>query len=181
MSRLAIILAALHLANPQLSKPVQRNLAHAISIEAERAHIDPLLMISVFWHESGVRAGAVSKDGEDYGLGQIRARYIGACRKDADPVNHPSQACLAVKSSLLNPNYNVRTTAQVIAKWRTTCREATGTKALAHRWLSGYAGESRPPLTLCGQQKQGGRWRGLPQSSRVRSILSRYKRLLRLR
>lgn len=181
MSRLAIILAALHLANPQLSKPVQRNLAHVIAVEADRAHVDPLIMIAVFWHESGVRSGAVSADGEDYGLGQIRARYIGACRNDTDPVNHPSQACLAVKANLLNPNYNVRVTAEVIAKWRTTCRTATGAKALAHRWLAGYAGESRPPQTLCGQRKVGGRWRDLPQSSRVRSILSRYKRLLRLR
>ncbi len=179
MSSLAIILAALHLANPQLAKPVRHNLAHVIAVEAERAHVDPLLMIAIFWHESGVRSGAVSADGEDYGLGQIRARYIGACRHDADPLNNPSQACLAVKSSLLNPNYNIRVTAQVIAKWRKTCQEETGTRALPHRWLSGYAGESRPPVVLCGQRKVAGRWRDLPKSGRVRNILHRYKRLLR--
>lgn len=180
MSRLAVIIAALHLANPTLSKPVRQNMAKTIAIEAERAHVDPLLMVAVFWHESGVRRGAVSKDGEDYGLGQIRARFIGACRHDEDPVHNPSEECLAVKASLLDANYNIRVTAQVISKWRKTCRETTGTKALPHRWLSGYAGESRSGA-MCGQRKVGGRWRDLPQSSRVRNMLRLHKRLLQLR
>jgi hypothetical protein len=95
-------------------------------------------------------------------------------------LNNPSQACLAVKTSLLNPYYNTQVTTQVIAAWRKTCRTETA-RASVHQWLSGYAGESRPPAVMCGQQKLAGRWRDLHPSERVSSILNLHRRLLRLR
>lgn len=176
----AAIVAALAVANPHLSKPVRESYARTILVESKREAVDPLMMVAIFWHESGVRAGAVSRDGEDYGLGQIRARFYGACRQDADPVGAPSDECRAVKARLLEPAYNIRMTAQAVSKWRTTCREVTGTKATSPRWLAGYAGESRPGQGIwCGQRKVRGRWADLPSGPGVADILRKHRRLQR--
>jgi site-specific DNA-cytosine methylase len=174
---IAVIIWALSAANPSLSAPVAKRYAKTIQVEAKRHHIDPFTLVAIFWHESGVRARAVSRDGEDYGLGQIRARFIGACAKDADPVKKPSAACRAVKSRLLEPTHNIKTTALHISKWRKLCRKKTGRSALFHRWLSGYGGVKG----TCGQRKVKGKWRDLPRHPGVRSIIQCRKDLLRKR
>ena len=87
----------------------------------------------------------VSADGEDFGLGQIRARWVGACRGDADPVHDPSPGCRAAKMGLLEGDANLRRMAVIISANRELCRDKTG-KADLPRWLAGYEGLNRPSL-----------------------------------
>jgi hypothetical protein len=76
-------------------------------------------------------------------LAQIRARYIGACRDDADPVTRPSAKCRAVKRALLDPENNIRTMSTLIANNRKLCKQKTGS-AQFHQWLASYQGLNFP-------------------------------------
>jgi hypothetical protein len=83
----------------------------------------------------------VSKDGEDFGLAQVRARYIGACRQDKNPRWHPSEACRAVKERLLEPEENIAVMGQIIAGHRKICRQKAGNASLLG-WLASYQGSN---------------------------------------
>jgi hypothetical protein len=176
----AIIAAAIGLCSPSMSKPSATAYARVLRAEAESHYFDPLSGVAIIWHESGWRSGAISRDGEDFGLGQIRARFIGACTKDADPIGAPSPGCRAVRASLLDGAYNIRLMAKQITRWRKLCRKKTGRPALFHRWLQGYGGYSKPKRGLwCGQQKSKGRWRDKPTPRQVQVILQCRRQLIR--
>ncbi len=117
--------------------------ATALQREAQEHHFDPFTGVALIHRESHWHPSAVSKDGEDYGLAQIRARYIGACRSDLDPVNHPSEACKRVKRSLLDGVHNIRVMATLITRNREFCRSKTGTAFFA-QWLASYEGRNYP-------------------------------------
>jgi hypothetical protein len=140
---LDVIVAAILLSRPDMAE--DEALRHArVLREVARDHaFDPLTGVAIVRHESGWQSATISKNGEDYGLAQIRARYIGACRDDADPLRHPSKECQAVKHSLLDPETNLRTMGELIAEHRTLCRKKTGSAAL-HRWLASYQGRNYP-------------------------------------
>jgi hypothetical protein len=117
--------------------------AKALAAEAEKHDFDPLTAVAIIHFESRWRPNAVSPDGEDWGLGQIRARWLSACRDDEDPVHRPSEACLAAKQSLLVPENNIRRMAAIISANRELCKERAGAGDLPH-WLAGYEGLSAP-------------------------------------
>ena len=167
----AVIVWAIGVAAPGVPESTATVYAERIQKEAKRYEIDPFTLVSIIRNESRFRASAVSKDGEDHGLGQIRARFYGACRKDADPVKNPSDACKAVKSMLLHGPTNIGHVARAIDRWRKTCRKITGKPALFKRWLHGYGGMgSFKRGIMCGQKKnRRGKWRDLP----VRKLLKR--------
>ena len=174
---IAVIVWAIGVAAPNLPDPVAKSYAQRIHVESKRYKIDPFTLVSIIRHESRFRASAISKDGEDYGLGQIRARYRGACRKDKDPVNNPSPACKAVKARLLHGPTNIGSVARAIDRWK-TCRKITGKPALFARWLHGYGGMgSFKRKILCGMKKRKGKWRDVPVRPLLKRIIN-YRRML---
>ena len=140
---LDVIVAAILLARPDMAQ--DEALRHAkVLREVAREHaFDPLTGVAIIRHESGWQPQTISSNGEDYGLAQIRARYIGACKNDADPLEHPSKECQAVKRSLLDAETNIRTMGKLIGEHRELCRKKTGSRAL-HRWLASYQGRNYP-------------------------------------
>lgn len=140
---LAIIVSAILLSRPELAREEAERLAKVVQEEAKARSFDPLTMVAIVHAESGWQPATVSPNGEDYGLGQIRARFVGACKSDPDPLNAPSEACRAVKESLLDAEANLRTMAQLISENRKLCLAKTKSAALP-RWLASYQGLNFP-------------------------------------
>jgi len=174
---------AIKRSNPGLSQKVRLLYARLVIKQAKRHDFDPFTAVAIAHSESRWRPGAISPDGEDYGLGQIRARFQLGCRDDADPVSHPDEDCRAAKARLLSPAYNLAMMGSAITAWRELCRDkkrGTGRPALFHRWLAGYGGMHRPKAGIrCGQKKVRGRWKDLPLRPRLRAIIEHRKQLIR--
>jgi len=155
--------------------------AQIIAEGSQKLGIDPLMVIYIAKHESGWLQNAVSPDGEDYGLGQIRARYRPACSKDKDPVHAPSAVCKEEKKELLDGAYNLQVMFSAIEFWLTFCKAKTG-KATEEAFLWAYSGLNRPKQgKWCGQQAmEGGKWVPLATHSLVKTFLAG-RRALRLR
>ena len=140
---LATIVAAILLSRPELAPEEASRWAAVVRSEAQARGFDPLSLVALVHTESGWNPAAVSPSAEDYGLGQVRARFVGACKHDADPLNDPSAECRAVKESLLDPEQNLRVVAQLITDNRKLCLEQTKSAALP-RWLASYQGLNFP-------------------------------------
>jgi hypothetical protein len=144
---LAVIVSAILLSRPTLPPAEAARYARIVAEEARKHDFDPLTAVSIVHFESRWMPGAVSPDGEDWGLGQIRARWLSACRDDADPVHDPSDACRAAKQTLLVPEVNLRRMSFIITANRELCKARAGSGDLPH-WLAGYEGLSRPSLDV---------------------------------
>jgi hypothetical protein len=164
----AVIAAAIHIVSPSMGKAARTSYAKTIRATAHKHQLDPLTIVSIAWHESSFRPGAVSPDGEDYGLMQIRARFVKGCRgKDQE-----SKSCKAAKSRLLNGHHSIRSAGAMITRMRKLCRKRTKRSALFHRWMGLYAGLNHPRLrgVWCGQRlvtvgkgrKRRQVWRDIP-------------------
>lgn len=181
MTRVATIVAMLLSLHPGLPLQQAQRYAAIIDSEGRRQGIQAVTTVALVSHESHWRARAESRDGEDIGLGQIRARYVGACRHDPDPVHNPRRECLRVRESLRYGEYNLRLTIAVLTRWRKTCRKQTG-RSWARDVLSGYAGLSHPSKRQwCGRAFRRGRWVALPLHKGVADVLRLRARLLRSR
>lgn len=148
---LALVIAAIQIANPSLSAHTERRYAELIRDEAERRYFDPYTGVAIIWNESRFHPGLVSRHGEEEyaGLAQIRLRNFAACRASVD-----APACAAERSRLLQPDQNIRAMGAAIAANRALCRRRTGSAPFAG-WLSGYQGhgaactiKTPPRLTL---------------------------------
>jgi hypothetical protein len=139
----ATIVSAILLSRPAMDPEQAEHFAKVLQTEAKEHGFDPLTVVAMVHFESGWNPAVVSQNGEDYGLGQVRARFIGACRDDTDPLTSPSAECQAVKRSLLEAETNLRTVAQIITDSRKLCLEKTGSAALP-RWLASYQGLNFP-------------------------------------
>lgn len=140
---LAVIVAAIQLRHPEVPNADAERYARALREQAEIHDFDPLTGVAIISHESRFHPDARSKSGEDYGLAQIRARYIGACKGTRDPVRHPTAACREVQKQLLDPEQNIKQMAELIARNRKFCQAKVGSSALA-RWLASYQGRNNP-------------------------------------
>ena len=70
---------------------------------SKKCEIDPLSLVSFFWHESGWRASAIGDSGRAIGLGQSWSwLYSSECKKD-----RKSKACEGKRVALLNPANNI--------------------------------------------------------------------------
>lgn len=123
--------------------------AQAMSEAAKRHDFDPLVGVSIIHFETHWIPSLVSADGEDHGLGQIRARYVGACRNDADPVGAPSEACMREKQALLDGVANIERMGVIIEQNRTFCRAKNAGKATEASWLALYQGYGRDHGKWC--------------------------------
>lgn len=113
----------------------------ALQQAAQQHDFDPLTGVAIIHHESRFTPHAISPNKEDYGLAQIRARFVEECRKDKDPLRRPSAACAAAKQRLLDPNANIRRMAEIITYNKSFCKRKTGSDDLA-RWLASYQGRN---------------------------------------
>jgi hypothetical protein len=138
-----VIVSAILMSRPTMPIGEARHYAHVLAEEAEKHAFDPLTVVAIVHFETHWRPNLVSPDGEDYGLGQIRARFWGACRDDDDPVHHPSEACLAAKASLLDGATNLRHVSTIITANRELCKEKSKSANLPN-WLAGYEGLNSP-------------------------------------
>lgn len=140
---LFIIVAAILLSRPGVSEEEATTWAEVLQREAQEHDFDPLTGVAIIATESGFQPDAISQSGEDYGLGQIRARYVGACKRDSDPLNHPSPDCKQEKARLLEAEHNIEVMADLITRNRKLCKEKTGSATLP-RWLASYQGRNYP-------------------------------------
>ncbi|MDI1442898.1 hypothetical protein [Polyangium sp. 6x1] len=140
---IAVLVAGMLLSRPGMPKDEANRYARVLAEVAAARGFDPLVAVAIVHFETQWRPSLVSADGEDYGLGQVRARYAGACRDDADPVNAPSEACQRAKDSLLDGVTNLRRMGAIIGANMEFCKAKTGS-AKAERWLSGYQGYGDP-------------------------------------
>ena len=138
-----VLVSAILLSRPTMPKPEAARYATVLNQVALEHDFDPLTAVAIIHFETHWRPSLVSPDGEDYGLGQVRGRYLSACRGDEDPVGAPSAACQAAKANLLDGTFNIRRMAMIITANRAMCRERTGT-AWAPQWLAGYQGYNSP-------------------------------------
>jgi hypothetical protein len=140
---LSVIVSAILLSRPAMLPVEATRYARVLQEEAQKHAFDPLTVVAIVHFETRWHPGLISPDGEDYGLGQVRARFWGACRGDADPVSHPSDACRATKAALLDGATNLRRIAAIITANRVLCKQKTGTADLP-QWLAGYEGLNAP-------------------------------------
>lgn len=143
----AILVSAITMSRPGISEREATHYARVLNEVAAAHQFDPLTAVAIVHFETRWQPGLVSPDGEDHGLGQVRARYVGACKGDADPVNAPSPECAAVKRSLLDGATNLRRMGVIIAANRELCRAKTGS-GRADRWIAGYQGRNFPSRGL---------------------------------
>jgi len=136
---LAVIVALIGYSAPGLPHVAKVRYARVIQKQAHKRHFDPATYVALVEHESHWRAGTESADGEDIGLGAIRARYVSACRRDPQPVKSPGKACLAVRESLRNGEHNIRVMARTLSSKRKWCKQRTGT-AWIWQTIGAYGG-----------------------------------------
>lgn len=174
----AITLAIQLASSPSMSKSTAASYASVVQTEAKDRSFDPFTLVAIVHSESRWHASAVSKDHEDIGLGQVRARFIGACRSDPDPVKSPGKDCAAVRAALKQGAYNLRVAASLITQNRKFCTKKTGKPALWKYWLASYGGRNRPSQNVwCGQRLVKGRWIDLPVHKNMWKVM-RYRAYL---
>jgi hypothetical protein len=175
----AMVAWAILKTRPNMPPAQLKNYARAVVKYADRTAYDPLLAVAIAHHESKWRPSAVSRDGEDIGLGQIRARFVGACRRDPSPVKAPGKACRAVRARLKVGAYNIKLIFAYLKAWRELCKTKTGSGKVL-RVLAGYGGLSRPRLgRWCGARKRAGRWTDQKLPRAVTRIYNRWHDLRR--
>lgn len=138
---IATIAFAIRFGHPEVSEEDANRYAVALQAEAERNDFDPLTGVAIIHRESRFTPRAISRDGEDFGLAQVRARYVGACRQDKNPRWKPSEACKAVKERLLEPEENIAVMGQIIAGHRKLCKQKVGNASFLG-WLASYQGSN---------------------------------------
>lgn len=140
---IALLISAITMSRPSIPKDEATRYAKVLNEIASKNDFDPLIAVAMIHHESRWLPSIASDDGEDFGLGQIRARFIGACKDDEDPVHAPSDACKAVKANLLTGEHNLRAMGGIIAANKKMCTQKRGSNK-ADFWIAGYQGLSQP-------------------------------------
>jgi hypothetical protein len=146
---IALLVSAILTSRPTMPTDEATRYAQALSEAAKRHDFDPLVGVAIIHFETHWIPSLVSADGEDHGLGQIRARYVGACRNDADPVGAPSEACLREKQALLDGVANIAHMGTIIERNRTFCRAKNAGKSTEASWLALYQGYGRDHGRWC--------------------------------
>jgi Transglycosylase SLT domain len=119
------IVLAIQLSSPHMPTVQAEAYAKLIKKRSEQVDADPLLVISVIAHESRWNPNAVSKDGADVGLMQIRASNYGGPRND-----------------LFNPEININAGTDIMNKARDYCRKKLKREPRNEEYMALYAGES---------------------------------------
>jgi len=164
----AVIVAALHLLAPQMSRGTREMYANVLRKEGAAYHVDPLLVASLVQHESRWRQNA--DNGQCVGLGQVCLRTQAAC---ATGLATPE--CQARRRQLLDGPTNLHVVAGMLAGWTKKCKEWTG-HAAPRYVVAGYAGVDGHGVR-CGQVRKGGVWHQVKMRKAVREIMTIYKQV----
>lgn len=140
---IALIIAAIRLSRPDIPDEEAERYAKTLLEEAKEHRFDPFTGVAIIHYETAWLPKLVSKSGEDIGLSQIRARYVGGCKGDPDPVRNPSPACKREKERLLDGQENIREMARIITENRKFCKKKVGS-ARFERWLASFQGRNYP-------------------------------------
>jgi len=115
---IAIQLSAAHIL------PVRINsFAQSIQDNAVKYDFDPFIEVAIIAHESKFNELVISKDKQDYGLMQIRAKYYGGN-----------------KTYLLTGENNINVGSYIISKDKEYCRRVLKREPTTQEWLSVYHG-----------------------------------------
>lgn len=123
---------AIRLIMPNMPNASAQAYTDIINQEAEKLDISPLVIVGIIKHESGFDAKAISPDGEDYGLMQVRARYYGGDR-----------------TALLNPVVNIRAGSHIIKEDINMCRKFLHREPEYQEWLACYTGSCVNAAHMC--------------------------------
>jgi hypothetical protein len=129
---LSAALIAIHLTHPTLSEKVAVQYADAIDQQAIVAGVDPLSFVAVIERESKFRSSAISYDGLDYGLMQIRTTYY----------HHP-------KNWLFNPIHNIQVGTHIVRDNVKMCAAHLGREPELGEWYACYRGECGRKVNFC--------------------------------
>ncbi len=182
----AIIAAAIGVVNPTLHKPARTAYAKTIRAAASKHDMDPLTLVAFAWEESNFRPSAVSPDGKDIGLMQLRVEVTRACK--GKPADAPS--CVKARACAMNGHCAIRKLARTITEARKLCRKRTGRPALFHRWLALLGGLNHPRHrgVWCAQRQvmvkgrkvwRDVRWKKLRGYRAVRQVIACRRNLIR--
>lgn len=119
------ILLAINLSAPGLSAHTANYYGKILLKESIRTEVSPLIGIAIIEHESRWNPSKISKDGFDYGLMQIRARFS----------KHPQY--------LLEGGSNIRTGFGWIDSSKDFCEKELGREPETQEWLSCFQGSCR--------------------------------------
>jgi hypothetical protein len=115
-----------------LPQALALNYAQAIQHQSIMTGINPLTIITIIKHESDFNYGAVSHDGFDVGLMQVRARHYNGKREWLfDGVN------------------NIRAGTHIIKDSIDFCRKFLGREPEFQEWMSCYQGSCTNPAHFC--------------------------------
>ena len=125
---IAQLLMAIQMSAPHATPPDVRAAAFAnvIQEQAQAVDEDPFIFVAIIAHESQWGERAISEDGLDYGLMQVRHLYYGSNPK-----------------LLLNGENNIRAGAYVIKKAKEFCRKYLKREPTTVEWMSVYQGHPR--------------------------------------
>lgn len=123
MLDIATIILALQLSAPGLNVKTTEYYAKTIYKQQVKLGVDPIETIAIAKHESHWNHTLVSPDLEDWGLMQVRSRYI----------KFPS-------SWLLEPGVNIRVGTSLMLSSQKFCTKWLGRKPTTQEWLSTYQG-----------------------------------------
>jgi len=118
-----IMLAIQLSAGPHYPAVRAEHLAKVIQSQSEAVDVDPLMIVAIAEHESHFNARAVSPDGLDYGLLQIRAKYYGG-----------------KPEWLFDETNNIKAGVYIIRKSMEVCRRILKREPTTQEWLSVYQG-----------------------------------------
>lgn len=175
----AIIAAAIRIANPDISEATARGYATTLQQTAKEHHFDPFTGVAIGWHETKWRPATTGgAGGKCHGLFQVCVQWaVPACKQ-----SYESAACKRERTTLLDPHHAIRRLGRDITRWRKYCRRTTGKPALFARWLAGYQGVDAARGTTCNQRRTKRGWRDAPRAKMTRRVMAyRLKLIERLR
>lgn len=117
------ILLSIQLSTHAVPEVREEMLARCIQQRAEYAGVDPLIIVAIISHESQWNERAISTDGMDYGLMQVRARHYGGN-----------------SNYLLSGESNINVGTDLIKKDIAYCQRILGRQPSTQEWLSVYQG-----------------------------------------
>jgi hypothetical protein len=126
MLDIATIVLALQLSAPNLNAKVNHHYAKTIYHQQIKYGIDPLDIIAIAAHESHWNQSLISPDNEDWGLMQIRARYVKM------PAHY-----------LLDGNTNIKVGSAFMASAKNFCQKWLKREPRKTEWISTYQGSRR--------------------------------------
>lgn len=146
---LATIALAINLSSPKLLPSRVQVYSKTIAAQSAKLEIDPLIIIAIIKHESHWVQGLISRDGEDYGLMQVRSRYS----------TTPPERLLLGENNIIVGTYMIKSSQHF-------CEKRKGQKPSTQEWLACYQGSCTGPGHMC-------------KPTRMTSVVEQYAQCLR--